>query len=175
MRLTAASQVRVVVAGLLLAAVSAGSLIAFSLLAGHTDAPLAVPVVVQEAPTTATPVTLAAPAPVPPQVEVVRPDVASIVDEPVTDVVLGTRIRNRKTNATRATEPRPAITVAQETVAECACRRAKKSHSPNGHAYGYYKTTPRGNAYGHHKTTRPGNAYGHHEARPARAKGPKKG
>lgn len=144
------SVTRSVIAGLLLAALSAGSLIAFSLIAGSSNDPSGATVAARRPAVDAPAVVLgtritrndnsvAAEPPRQAQIDL-RPGPSRADDA----AVLGTRFRNdgrqrreqdRKAGAEQDAER--AKTPAR-TSSVCHCKK-RPDNTPNGHAYGYYK------------------------------------
>ena len=193
---TSGANMRSVAVGLLLAAVVAGSLVAFSLLAGSADDPTArrvlatrpdldVPPVVVEAEETTVLGTRVRPQ------QAAAPVVASqpLAGTPGDTAVLGIRLRNRgaderdgkgKNKGKDKTDPGTAAgsgTTEEPSAPHaptCTCtdtdqaKAKEKDNTPNGNAYGHYKQPDSsGLARGHDKPNGNGNAKGHD-------KGPKK-
>jgi len=173
---TSTSPTGSILVGLLLAAVSAGSLIAFSLFAGDADNPTGATVAAARPDTDVTPVVLGTrvtrEAKAKAETEVAlspRPDLSVPVAPPRPaaddDVVLGTRIKNQRSDRDRkaptddAAAPQGGREVAS---APCSCGEARGENTPNGNAYGYHKqASNRGNnglARGH--SEEPSNGHG---------------
>ena len=173
MATTALAPTRPVLIGLLLAALSAGSFIAFSLVAGNTTVTPRAGVQAAGPATGVAPVVLGTRVSNEktssniPASEDTRPDITEVAAAAEVETeVLGKRVRNRARNnqsgggSTAATNPNGKD---DSSSAPCACDGRNNDHSSNGNAYGHYKDKAQGNAYGH--TGSPGNAHG---------KGPKK-
>ena len=171
---TSPTRVRAVITGLMLAIVSASSLVAFSLLAGSADDPRVVPVVPHSASAAAAPVVLGNRVENEPNrvrndtTDEGRPtltfEVAATDDEAT---VLGTRIRNHaaknsdKGQGSSGQGKTPDTQFGPETEhVDCRCGSKPKNNAPNGNAYGHDKNKANGNAYGHDKATPPGHAKG---------------
>ena len=173
MATTTAAATRPVLIGLLLAALSAGCFIAFSLVAGNTT--VLPPAGVQAAgpATSVAPFVLGtrllneqnAPQSAP---QDTRTDIAEITATPdVETEVLGKRVRNRARNHNSGDAGGSiAMTPTQTDGSSSSTFARTKASSSNGNAYGHYKDKAQGNAYGH--TGSPGNSGNSH------GKGPKK-
>ena len=171
--LTTTAPARPVLIGLLLGALSAGSFIAFSLVAGNTTVMPRAGVQAAGPATAVAPVVLGTSVSnektpsTNPASEDARPDVTEVVVTPdVTTEVLGKRVRNVRNDksgnagGTAATNPSD---TKDSPPSACPCNARTNESSSNGNAYGHYKDKAQGNAYGH--TGSPGNSQG---------KGPKK-
>lgn len=170
------SATRSVLVGLLLAVMSAGSLIAFSLFAGEADDP------------TGTTVTATRPDATVPSVVLgtrfgreqrpSRPDRAARVvvaspqdgtDSPP-DLVLGIRIRAEELRFEKKLDGSFAPKVEEPQHPQglgtfgCKCGKAHRKNTPNGHAYGHYKARSKRSGVGH---GRPSAA---HRSKPGRSR-----
>lgn len=170
---TSPARVRAVITGLLLAIVSASSLVAFSLLAGSADNPRTVPVVPHSASAAAAPVVLGNRVENEPSrarvdtTEGGRPTLTfqvAVAEDEDEARVLGTRIRNNENqkpdkNPSVSDETPDTMFGPESEYVECRCAAKPKNDAANGNAYGHDKNKAQGNAYGHDKTP-PGHAKG---------------
>ena len=179
---TPTTATRSVVVGLLLGAVSAGSLIAFSLFAGEADNPTGATVAATGLDADVPPVVLGkriaaggSPRPTPEASGDVPPPPGTSEVAVVADTVLGKRLRQEgRDERDKSTDKRPepsdkrdkgivrGKTLAKRpsdgSVAKSKCRpcKSKRAHSPNGNAYGHHKNRSSlgspGLARGHEKS-----------------------
>ena len=158
---TSPTRIRAVITGLMLAIVSASSLVAFSLLAGSADNPRPFPVAPHHASAAAAPVVIAGDderTATPPQRTSGGPTLTFEVAD-AEPAVLGTRLRNHpKKNSEKHpsdNEDAPSTPFGPESEHSCRCDSGPKN---NGNAYGHYKNKAHGNANGHDNATPPGHA-----------------
>ena len=169
---TQRANVRSVFIGLALAALSAGSLVAFSVVAGSADDPTGQRVLAARPDLQVDPVVLAAETSRSERdtdkPERVRPIVLS--GDSVQPIVLGTRFENDNSepaskpdgkNTTNAPAGDDKHESPEPRSPSCSCEGSSaKNNSPNGHAYGHDKPPGTGLARGHDKSRAPGNSKG---------------
>ncbi len=150
---------RAVITGLLIAFLSAGSLVAFSIVARQADDPIFSPVVPHHPAAVATPFVVEdTRESSSDRILGIRIEPATVSGQTAAPIVLGERVRNKERERTkdhdRNKKPRTedaTLTPHAPSHSPCDCDRTPEGHHSNGNAYRHYKDKAGGNAYGHTK------------------------